>query len=124
MITPSKFTDPLDVEYVDGRKWKLLSSFYYDDARYQEIIEVPSNFVTDFASIPRALWSIIPPTGQYGKAAVIHDWLYQNKGKMPDKQYTRAEADLVFRDAMAVLGVGGYKRQTMYLAVRSFGPRW
>jgi len=51
---------------------------------------VPAGFVTDFASTPRALWSVIPPTGRYQLAAVVHDFLYWDQG------CTREQADTVF----------------------------
>ena len=42
-------------------------------------ITVPAGYRTDFASIPRPMtrmvWSLLPPVGRSGKAAVIHDWL-------------------------------------------------
>lgn len=117
--TRGAFLDPLEILFIDGIKWSLLIGFDYRDDRNNYTISVPAGFVTDFASIPRAFWTILPPTGpMYGKAAVVHDYLYQNGGL---GKYTRAQCDLVFRDAMAVLGVSGIKRQTMYLAVRLFG---
>ena len=34
-------------------------------------ITVPKFFTTDFASVPRILWSIFPPVGNYSSAALI-----------------------------------------------------
>jgi len=98
----SSFTTPLIVSPMpDGRKWKLIRPFNYGVGSKGSIdrITVPAGFVTDFASSPPPVWFIIPPWGRYGKAAVIHDYLYQTKRR------TRKEADLIFREAMAVLGV-------------------
>jgi hypothetical protein len=39
-------------------------------------VTVPIGFVTDFASIPRALWIALPRDGDYVWAAVVHDYLY------------------------------------------------
>jgi hypothetical protein len=39
-------------------------------------VSVPVGFVTDFASIPRALWVALPRDGDYVWAAVVHDYLY------------------------------------------------
>ena len=113
----SSFTDPLVLEYLNGRRWRLARAFTYrvggpDSADY---ITVPAGFDTTFASIPRVLWALLPPTGRYGKAAVVHDWLYA-AGTRP-----RSAADLIFRQAMAVLGVSKVKRWGMYVAVRLFG---
>ncbi|HAT1684625.1 TPA: DUF1353 domain-containing protein, partial [Klebsiella oxytoca] len=64
---------------------------------------------------PRILWTFLPPDGRYAKAAIIHDWIYDNALR------TKKEADLIFLDGMTVLGVPKWKRRVMYLAVRVFG---
>ncbi|HAT1685296.1 TPA: DUF1353 domain-containing protein, partial [Klebsiella oxytoca] len=64
---------------------------------------------------PRILWTFLPPDGRYAKAAIIHDWMYDNALR------TKKEADLIFLDGMTVLGVPKWKRRVMYLAVRVFG---
>lgn len=118
--------DPLRIEYLDGRNWKLHEDFsYFDEVGLPgdvdgTFIDVPAGFVTDFASIPRALWTILPPTGQYGKAAVIHDWLYRG-GKPEGRPVTKAYADAVFERAMKELGVPWLRRKLMYTAVKLFG---
>ena len=78
-------------------------------------VKVPKGFVTDFASIPKVFWPILPPSGKYTKAAVIHDYLYRLPG------CSRFLADSIFREVMAQLGVSFLKRCTMYYAVRFFG---
>jgi len=78
-------------------------------------VTVPAGFVTDFASSPPAVWSLIPPWGKYGKAAVVHDYLYQTKAR------SRKEADDIFREAMVVLQVDSVRVFLMYWAVRLFG---
>lgn len=111
--------DPLRVEYLDGRRWLLLEPFAYFDATWG-FIDVPLGFTTDFASIPRMLWPLLPPTGAYGKAAVVHDWLYRQH-QIGGTRITRREADRIFRDAMADLGVRWSLRWLMWSAVRSAG---
>ncbi|EOG5721796.1 DUF1353 domain-containing protein, partial [Salmonella enterica] len=80
-----------------------------------DIISVPAGFITDLATIPRIFWTILPPDGKYAKAAIIHDYLYDNALR------TKKEADLIFLDGMTVLGVPKWKRTVMYWAVRVFG---
>lgn len=75
---------------------------------------VPNGFVTDFASVPRIFWRIFPPSGQYNRAAVVHDYLCFTKG------CSRFMADAVFREAMRELGVPRWKRIMMYLACRAY----
>lgn len=125
-----KFTAPLDLEYIDGRNWKVTAEFDYQ-TNDGETIKIPSGFITDFASIPRVLWAFLPPTGDYGLSALAHDWLYRHGGRIihttaPNGEityriYSRAECDRIFLQAMEDLGVGWLKRRTMWLAVRNWG---
>jgi Protein of unknown function (DUF1353) len=39
-----------------------------------EVFHIPSDLETDLASVPRLFWSLLPPTGVYERAAVLHDW--------------------------------------------------
>lgn len=122
---PFESTDALRVEYIDGHKWLLLEDFAYFDADFPPngaFIEMPKGFITDFASVPRILWNLLPPTGKYGKAAVVHDFLYVT-GRVGEIRVTRSYADGVFRDAMEDLGVGKVRRTLMWLAVRVGGGR-
>jgi hypothetical protein len=75
----SRFTEELLVSPLpDGRTWVIRRDFGYDveEEGSGNTINVPIGFKTDFASVPRLLWSIIPRWGKYGNAAVIHDFLY------------------------------------------------
>lgn len=108
--------DPLDVEFLDGHLWLLLSDFRYLDAEVG-LITVPAGFKTDFASIPKIFWNLLPATGRYGRAAVVHDWLYY-KGRAGQTPVTRGQADAVFRRAMAEEGVGAFTRTLIWAAVR------
>lgn len=110
------------MEYLDrcdeetgAQLWAVAEPFTYHSPRLGKDITVPVGFETDFASVPRAFWHLLPPTGKYGKASLVHDWLYTTK--VAD----RLAADEVFRDAMAELGVPRLTRCVMFLAVRAFG---
>jgi len=114
----SSFTTPLIVEPLeDGRRWRLVEpfEFYFDDENGRQAIKVPAGFVTDFASVPRAFWWLLPPWGRYGKAAVVHDFCYR------EGCYSRKKCDRIFLEGMQVLGVPWWKRSVMYWAVRLFG---
>src|SRR5262245_14892327 len=102
------FHTPLELEYQDGTNYKLLSPFQYDASGFT--VSVPAGFVTDFASIPRPLWWLLPPTGKYGKAAVVHDYMYRTHDA-----YSKEIADATFLEAMGALGVNWLVRYTMYL---------
>lgn len=113
----SQFTSRLIVELITENTWKLIEGFEYhvDIFPSDEIISVPSGFITDFASVPRIFWSIIPPFGVHGKAAVVHDYCYTTAC------YSKEKSDLIFLEAMKVLKVKKWKRNVMYLAVDLFG---
>lgn len=113
-----KFLDSLVVSPVnDGINWYLCSDFRYmrDRNDLTSIITVPIGFVTDFASIPRALWNVLPKWDIYGPAAVVHDWLYWNQGT------TRDTADRILFEAMKILNVLEWKQKAIYEAVEHFG---
>jgi len=74
---------------------------------------VPSGFVTDFASIPRAFWSALRPDGDYAYAAIIHDYLYWTQ------PVPRATADDILRFAMQDLSVESTTVTLIYRAVRT-----
>ncbi len=103
---------PLD----DGRRWRLVEPFRYH--RDTEVIHVPAGYETDFASIPRLFWRILPPWGKYGKASVVHDYLCDLRDRPSE------EVHMIFREAMAALGVSAWKRNVMYAAVRCCGPKF
>jgi hypothetical protein len=110
----SGFTQqPKLIPLASGREFVLAESITYRENGHT--ITVPALLRTDFASIPRPLWSIISPLGRHLLAALVHDWLYWEQG------LSRAEADRVFLKIMeqrrVLLGV----RLAMYYAVRAFG---
>lgn len=84
-------------------------------------IVVPARTVTDFASIPRAFWRILPPWDTHRLAAIIHDWLYSNQPVLNGVAVTKDIADRVFLEAMQELKVPAWKANTMYRAVKWFG---
>jgi len=109
----NKFLDPLEVRLLpDGRRRKLLIPLRYMG---DELITVPEGFITDYASVPRIFWNIIPPSGRYARAAVLHDYLYK------ELIYDRLKCDQILLEAMKALNVAPWKRQVMFLAVRAGG---
>jgi hypothetical protein len=78
-------------------------------------VDVPSGFVSDLASVPQIFWSVIPKTGRYAYAAIVHDYLYWAQS------VKRSEADRIFQIAMQDSKVSSATLQTMYEAVRLGG---
>lgn len=128
----SSFTQEPHFEPIgSGYKWKVVRGFIYytnkDAMLLGPSVFVPSGFVTDFASVPRILWPLFPPYGRYGKAAVVHDWLYAHKwlfDKNAERmKITKEQADTIFYEAMLVLDVPKWKAKLMYWAVKMFGKK-
>ena len=117
------FLTPLFVEVLpSGKTFKLFKQFTWHGPVID--ITVPIGFVTDFASIPRFARMIIPKLGRWNKAAVLHDYLYQNhivRYKNLTFTVARKQADLIFLDTMKELGVKKWKRLLMFMSVRLFG---
>lgn len=111
----SGFYTTLLLEDEGGMPYTLAKLLLYRSALLKRWIKVPAGFKTDLASIPRPLWAILPKSGKYDKAAVVHDYLYAVNG------VTREEADQVLREAMEALGVGRVTRWLIYRAVRLGG---
>jgi len=119
----SSFTSDLIVRSHNETKWQIVKEFqfYHEDGCMKTYIRVPHGFITDFASVPRVLWSILPPTGRYTKAAVLHDYLYSNASHL---DLNRKQCDKMFLQAMEILGVKKWVRNTIYRAVRIFGKNY
>ena len=113
--TRLNLTGPLRVEILPSGRRARLTQPYRVGTAGGSIIEVPEGFETDFASVPRLFWRVVPPWGRYSPAAVVHDFLYST-GKV-----SRKEADAIFLELMARLAVPLWKRYVMYWAVRLFG---
>lgn len=75
---------------------------------------IPSEFLTDFASVPRFIWPIISPY-ELGVGPVPHDFGYYTG--VETKEYW----DKVFEACMAKDKIPSWKRLAAYQAVNLFG---
>ncbi|VVP05842.1 hypothetical protein PS903_03021 [Pseudomonas fluorescens] len=78
-------------------------------------VQVPAGFVTDFASIPRMFWTLLPPDGLYTYPAIIHDYLYW------EQPVSREDADLILQYAMQDFKINAATIKTIYTGVRVGG---
>lgn len=102
------------------------------------VLTAPGGMVTDLASIPAAVWFVLPPDGSYAEAATIHDDCYRTRGSFVWRwpahpkaspfigltgrsSLSRAECDEVLREGMLALGTPGWQRVVIYEAVRAGG---
>lgn len=114
MIQPA-FLGTLQVAKLPGGQWRLLAPLRYQSRVLGALIEVPTGFLTDFSSVPRLPLAYLLAGDTAHEAAVIHDYLTQVH------ICTRAQADAVFYEAMAVTGEPRWRRVLMWSAVRVAG---
>lgn len=111
------FLTRLQIEAIPDRArlWKVLSPLRFQGR--DRVLEVPEGYITDLTSSPRATWIIVPPTGIYVSAAVLHDFLYTS-GIL-----SRKDSDGVFRRAMKASGTPAWQRKAIYWSVRMGGRK-
>lgn len=119
---PVIYYDDEASELLGGDFYRVAESFrYYLGEKYAEQwVYIPAGMLTDLASIPRIVWNILPPTGKYGAAAIVHDRLCNTlqitvEGKL--QSISRKRADEILGEAMEVLQVPWLKRVTISSAV-------
>ena len=107
---------PVDFRpFSDGMHWIVRQPLTYVIGVSQDSVTVPVGFVTDFASIPQALQSIIRANGPYILPAVVHDYLYWKQA------CTREQADKVLLLGMIENQVREIHRVAIHDAVRIAG---
>lgn len=115
----------LELRSIDGRDFTLLRRLAYDSPHYEEPFVVPANladFTTDLASVPWVFTWLVPRSGEFLPAAVLHDAIIY-PGLYEGPQVDRFEADRVFRTAMIELGTGRVRAWLMWSAV-TLGSMW
>lgn len=121
---------------IGGKWWRLDGSysiwFTYKGKRYR--LTLPEGFVTDFASIPKLVWSILAPWDyQYTPACLPHDLGYELAGSLtvwwhngvtwtPKRlELTRRAVDDLMYWGMVARGTPKWKVNAIYSAVRMGG---
>lgn len=112
-----KFLTALHVELIadDPARWRVLKPLVYESSA-AGLLVVPSDFETDFASVPRLPLAFLLAGDTCHRAAVVHDWLYSGAGGLD-----RAAADAVLREAAADAGEPFWRRWLVWLGVRIGG---
>lgn len=114
------FQDKLLIEWFDEKKWQVKRDWTYH-AQVQPIT-VKAGYKTDFATVPRIFQGMLPATGGYTQAAVLHDFLCDH-GLELEPQISRFDADGIFRRVMREHAVRFFTRWIMWAAVRTPGIR-
>ncbi|TCN42857.1 uncharacterized protein DUF1353 [Kribbella orskensis] len=84
------------------------------------VVPADNTFRSDLTSVPNLFTWLVPRTGSHLPAALLHDGLVHDPNQPVSyigPKVTRAQADLIFRDAMADLGTGWARRWLMWSAV-------
>lgn len=92
-------------------------------------LTIPEGFSTDFSSVPRFLWAILPPHGYATGASILHDYMYRSRPLQPRfgvgpkarLGIERYIADKVFEENLVTSGMKKWQAYLMYIAVRIFG---
>jgi hypothetical protein len=107
------------------REFRMTRRIAYRDRFLGELLvpEDLDSFETDLTSVPAVFAWLVPKTGGHLPAALLHDGLVHSPGQPPSyistqgHQVDRAEANRVFRDAMADTGTGVVRRWLMWSGV-------
>jgi hypothetical protein len=114
---PNPLDGPLQVEPSDdGQTWMVLRQVSFWSCAGRRVI-VPEYYITDFASVPRFLWWLLPPWGRY----LLHDRLYYQHNTGAATGLKRVEADRIFREVMLAAQVKPWMRWMLYAGVRVGG---
>lgn len=110
------FLTRLFLQSLSNGRWRLDRTLRYRTGA-GDVIEVPAGYITDLFSVPRLLWWLFPRDRRGREAAVVHDYLYTHL----TTTYTRAQADAIFREALAANAVNPVSRWLMWAGVRIGG---
>ena len=117
------FVGKVVVEWLEhagkDRDMRLLEAFGFVDESGLNW-DVPAAVVVNGASIPQIFWTNFGPpfVGDYRRASVVHDHYCVTKERPWQDVYR------MFHEVCLAGGVSRLKAKAMYLAVRTFGPRW
>jgi hypothetical protein len=118
-ILAQEFSGKPTITQVDAQLWELREEISFVD-KQGGVWKAPIGYRTDGASIPWPFWSIIgsPFTGNYVRAAIIHDVYCDLKSRAWKTVHS------TFYYAMVADNVPILQAKVMYYAVAAFGPRW
>ena len=117
------------LEYIPGplkwlqKRWKLSEPLTVQLSG-GELLTIPKGFKTDLSSVPRILWPIFPPYGDFIPAAIVHDWMYiydykrEELGTKGARKFADNEFYFLSRVHNPKAPIDNYLR---FLAVRLFG---
>lgn len=120
-VQPPYIVQRLHAEYRAGRRYELVEPFEYLSAIVGRVLVEPG-YITDFHTIPRAFWSVLPPD-DWAEAAVAHDKLCTDH-QSSTRLVSSHEAALVHQECSLHIGSPEWRAKTMFWAIDTFGPHW
>ena len=103
------------LKYKNGKKWELDEEIRHVLHNKEEII-IYRGFPTDLSSVPKFLWGVLPPYGDFLLASLVHDYLY-TKNKSRGRKFADKEM-LIVSNKTNKNKIDNYIR---YFGVRLFG---
>jgi hypothetical protein len=106
--------------------WNTIPGFryYLGKENSNEYVDVETGFVTDGATIPRILWWLLPPIGEYSQCTTLHDKLCTTyyyirfvDGVEVKVALTRKQIDEILKESMDVKKVTWWKKKAIMAGV-------
>lgn len=98
---------------IGPKLWILLDDMWYETPR--GTFKVPKGYLTDHASVPRALTAIVPPVQScIAEASVLHDWFYNTDSEDVPREF----ADECLKELTKSKGGSDALANTAWMAVR------
>ncbi len=101
-------------EWLPDTRVILLEDLVYQDG--DTVYTVPAGYLSDGASIPRALSWLYPKYGPYLKSAILHDYLLTDV--LPQKLIESNRVDELFKESMEYLDIPKFRQWVMWCGVR------
>lgn len=111
----------VDTIQVGIREWELQQpvswNYWHGGMRF----DIPVGYRFDLASVPRGLWWLIAPFELSTLAPLIHDYLFELRGRFKGRTLTRKQVDKIFLQVMKHEEVSWWRRTLAYYGVRLGG---
>jgi len=108
---------------VGGRDIRFREGLNVDVPKLKIRVPIPTGFVSDLASIPRFLWPILPPWGEYDRAVAVHDFLWNPAGYIVGletgrpRAVSKMEANAIMDAVMELDNVAMWRRKALLVGV-------
>jgi Protein of unknown function (DUF1353). len=109
--------------------WDTIPGFryYIGEENSTRYVDVETNFKTDGATIPRWLWWLLPPIGEYTQCTTLHDKLCTTyyitqvvNGVETRVRITRKQIDAILKESMDVMNITPWKKTVIMTGVNAY----